>query len=156
MTTTDHSLGIRSAAARRGLTTDAYLAIVNAGLKWCRACQDWRPLADYKPSTSTRDGVRPTCIRPYTPKPHVPITHGRVTGYSRGCRCPECRQANTDSLNRRKAERCADPAAADRAGHGKTSTYLNYGCRCDPCKAAQSVTNRRNYQRRKQMTETAT
>jgi hypothetical protein len=151
--TTTVTPGMRSAAARRGLPPDAYLAIVNAGFKWCRSCQDWRPLTDYKPSTSTTDGVRPLCIRHYKGRPPVPIKHGSVTGYRRGCRCPECRNANTASLNHRKAERSADPAAADRAGHGKTSTYLNYGCRCDPCKAAQSKSNRHYRQLRKQRRE---
>ncbi|MFF7190558.1 hypothetical protein ACFZAR_36310 [Streptomyces sp. NPDC008222] len=126
------------------------MAIKDAGFKWCRSCQEWRSLADYKPSTSTSDGVRPLCTRHYNPKPPVPIPHGRVTGYSRGCRCLECRKANTQSQNRRKAERSADPAAADRAGHGKTSTYGNYGCRCEPCKQAQSRTNKRQAELRKQ------
>lgn len=62
--------------------------------------------------------------------------HGTYRGYLTGCRCPECRMANT--ANKRKSRDTAkqDPARANRAGHGKANTYKNYGCRCAPCKAA--------------------
>lgn len=153
ITDTDYSPGVWAAATRRGLTPAQYTAIKEAGFKWCRSCKEWRPLTDYKPSTSTRDGVRPLCTRHYTPLQPVPITHGGVTGYNRGCRCPECRNANTAALKRWKAERAADPTAADRAGHGKPSTYGNYGCRCDLCKQAQSDANKRYTARRKQRQE---
>ncbi|MGV9891673.1 hypothetical protein [Streptomyces sp. NPDC003395] len=155
MTTKTASPGARAAAARRGLTLQAYLAIKDAGFKWCRSCQDWRPLTDYKPSTSTTDGVRPLCTRHYSHKDPTPIPHGRLVGYRRGCRCPECRETARLYQKKRNAERAADPAAADRAGHGKTSTYVNYGCRCAPCKAAQSASNRKYAQLRKQRQETS-
>lgn len=148
-TAVSYSPGIYSAAARRGITPAQYVAITDAGFKWCRTCEDWRPLTEYKPSTSTRDGVRPLCTRHYNPPDPVPITHG-ITGYRRKCRCAECRKANTNAQNRRKAARLADPTAADRAGHGKYTTYINYGCRCALCKQAQSEANRRNYERRMQ------
>ncbi|WP_461712195.1 hypothetical protein [Streptomyces sp. DSM 41013] len=150
--TTNYTPGVHAAAKQRGLAPAAYVAIRDAGFKWCRTCQDWRPLTEYKPSTGTRDGVRPLCIRHYTPRPDVPITHGRIVGYRRGCRCPECRAANTAAANRRKAERSKDPTAADRAGHGKATTYCNYGCRCTPCKEAQSKANKYYAAQRKQRT----
>jgi hypothetical protein len=34
--------------------------------------------------------------------------------------------------------------------HGAEATYFNYGCRCDPCKAAHSAAERVRYQRRKE------
>ncbi|MGW7636053.1 hypothetical protein [Streptomyces decoyicus] len=34
------------------------------------------------------------------------------------------------------ARRHCDPAQADRAGHGKVSTYNNYACRCTRCREA--------------------
>ncbi|MFB7738273.1 hypothetical protein ACFC08_28570 [Streptomyces sp. NPDC056112] len=147
-TATDYPPGIKSAATRLNITPAEYLAKKNAGLKWCRACNDWQPLTDYKPSTSTRDGVRPLCTRHYNPRQPVPIPHGRIGGYRRGCRCPQCRQANTAAVTRSKAKRAKDPTAADRAGHGKATTYGNYGCRCAPCKAAQSRRNAFYFQRR--------
>jgi len=134
-TASRNAASIQAAAKRRGLTTDEYLAKLNAGLKWCRACQDWRPLNTYNPSTSTHDGVRPLCTRHYIPR--KPPSHG-YAGYQRGCRCNECRTAGTRYQARQRANRKADPSRADRAGHGKRSTYNNYACRCDACTAAQS------------------
>ncbi|MDX2986436.1 hypothetical protein [Streptomyces caniscabiei] len=129
--------GTKAAATRRGLTTAQYLAKKNAGLKWCRGCKEWRPLSDYKPSTSTRDRVRPLCTRHSTPRQPQPITHG-ANGYQRGCRCPECRAGHAAYQGLKRTERQADPTRADRAGHGKRSTYINYGCRCPDCRAAQA------------------
>lgn len=150
-----YSPGIHSAAARRGITPAQYVAITSAGFKWCRTCNDWRPLTEFKPSTSTSDRVRPLCTRHYNPADPVPITHG-ITGYRRGCRCADCRKANTAAQNRRKAARLADPSAADRAGHGKYTTYINYGCRCAPCKQAQSRSNKYYADLRKQRREERT
>jgi hypothetical protein len=133
--TAEHSAAIRAAATRLGLTPAEYMTKKDTGLKWCRACQEWRPLADYNPSTSTGDGVRPLCNRHRTPRP--PLKHG-VRGYQRGCRCTECRTSHARNQARIRAEREADPSRADRAGHGKRTTYNNYGCRCPECQAAQS------------------
>lgn len=152
-TTVFYSLGVVSAATRLGITPAQYVALKAAGCKWCRECQEWRPATDYKPSTSTPDGLRPLCTRHYSPRPEVPIRHGRLVGYRRGCRCALCRKANTDSQNRRKAVRSKDPAAADRAGHGKATTYSNYGCRCQPCKEAQSRSNKKYAELRKKRQE---
>lgn len=151
---TAYSTGASSAATRLGISHRAYTALRTAGFKWCRECKEWRPTTDYKPSTSTHDNLRPLCIRHYNPLPPVPITHG-ITGYRRGCRCRECRQANTAAQNRRKAARRNDPTAADRAGHGKATTYNNYGCRCQPCKEAGSRANKKYYELRKQRQERA-
>lgn len=144
---TSHSLGVRAAAARRGLTITEYLAKVNSGLKWCRTCAEWRPLADYKPSTSTHDGVLALCTRHYVPR--KPLSHG-YAGYQRGCRCADCNSGHTRYEARKRAERRADPARADRAGHGKATTYNNYGCRCPACKDAQSAKNAAYRQARKE------
>lgn len=133
----NYSPGVWAAAARRGLSPAEYIAVRDAGFKWCRSCQEWRLLSDYKPSTSTDDGVRPLCTRHYTPRQATPITHG-LSGYQRGCRCSECRAAHAREQVRIRAERRADPARADRAGHGKRTTYNNYGCRCPECKAVHS------------------
>ncbi|MFC8490681.1 hypothetical protein ACFUJU_07725 [Streptomyces sp. NPDC057235] len=63
--------------------------------------------------------------------------------------CAECRAAHSAHQRRRIAERAADPAAADRAGHGKATTYCNYGCRCPACAEANSRKCREARARRK-------
>lgn len=80
-------------------------------------------------------------------------THGLASTYrspAYKCRCAECREAHRQRFleeNARRAERLAhDPTLAE---HGKYSTFTNWGCRCDKCTAAQSVENRRQYERRK-------
>lgn len=58
--------------------------------------------------------------------------------YRLGCRCDECRAALTQMHRRWKERKKTDPTAADRAGHGKASTYSNYGCRCESCTRANT------------------
>ncbi len=41
-----------------------------------------------------RDAMRPASKKAVAPLPEV--EHGRLTTYSRGCRCPACRQAVRD------------------------------------------------------------
>lgn len=130
---------VRTAAQRRGLTPAAYTALKDAGFKWCRNCKEWRPLTDYKPSTSTRDGVRPLCTRHYTPRPEP--DHGLTRYRNYNCRCTTCRAANTAHANETRATRMARPNALDNVTHGKTSTYSNYGCRCQPCTKANSASS---------------
>ncbi|MFK0140660.1 hypothetical protein [Streptomyces murinus] len=76
--------------------------------------------------------------------------HGDVNTYKSGCRCALCREANRIYQAAANARRYADPAGADRAGHGKRSTYVNWGCRCPLCSAASSNTQRAQRQRRKE------
>ena len=80
----------------------------------------------------------------------IPINHGIKSSYSRGCRCDECRAANTkwqrESGNvRRYRGRCFDSrtvidgrlvALVEPERHGNRNTYNSYGCRCQPCSAA--------------------
>jgi hypothetical protein len=68
--------------------------------------------------------------------------HGHVNTYKNGCRCEACRTANSVYQAAGNVRRSADPALADRAGHGKPSTYVNYACRCDACRAAVSAVQR--------------
>jgi hypothetical protein len=60
--------------------------------------------------------------------------HGTPYCYSRGCRRQECTAANTARQAKLRRDRAADPSRADAAGHGKSSTYKNYGCRCGLCR----------------------
>lgn len=41
-----------------------------------------------------------------------------------------------------------DPSRADRAGHGKYTTYINHGCRCEPCCEDHAQYQREYRQRR--------
>ncbi|MER7813726.1 hypothetical protein ABZ714_30815 [Streptomyces sp. NPDC006798] len=82
-------------------------------------------------------------------RPRGTHDHGDHRRYAQGCRCGLCRAAHTAQNRVWRAQRAADPAAADRAGHGKASTYTNYLCRCDLCVAAHSALMAANHQARK-------
>jgi hypothetical protein len=66
--------------------------------------------------------------------------HGRRGTYIKGCRCEACNQANRDGANIGRYSRAGRTPPPD--SHGKATTYTNWHCRCDPCKAAQSQVNR--------------
>lgn len=71
-------------------------------------------------------------------RPRGEYDHGHPAKYAQGCRCDACRAANTARCARGRADSAADPTRADRAGHGKASTYANHRCRCGACKAANT------------------
>ena len=92
------------------------------------------------------------------------MKHGTASKYNHDrCRCDLCREAwNAHcraKFRRINAEARALREAAEAAGqvyvtarnvtHGKTGTYLTYGCRCDPCRAAHGA-YQRDWKRRKQ------
>lgn len=78
--------------------------------------------------------------------------HGRATTYKSGCRCTACREANRLYQAAANARRASDPRLADRAGHGRASTYINYACRCDACRVANKLRLRVQRERRKETT----
>lgn len=63
--------------------------------------------------------------------------HGTRYAYTRGCRCAECRTANTH-YHRDLRDARAGALAPDDPRHGHNSTYNNHRCRCEPCKAAHA------------------
>jgi DNA-binding CsgD family transcriptional regulator len=65
-------------------------------------------------------------------------THGTVNSYNNGCRCPDCRQANTVFCAGRRALRRSRVAEMPPEKHGTISGYENWGCRCDACSAAET------------------
>lgn len=71
-------------------------------------------------------------------RPRIERDHGDPRKYKQGCRCEKCQAANTAKYRTWRNEGRTEPARADRAGHGKASTYKNHGCRCDLCRAAHS------------------
>lgn len=66
-------------------------------------------------------------------------TEPSAAAYMRGCRTEECveayRKANTDAKNRRLDR---FQSGASKPDCGKASTYSNYDCRGEACKAAWS------------------
>ena len=72
-------------------------------------------------------------------RPPVDHGHGDHRTYAKGCRCAACRDANRIHHAELRATWKADPSSADRAGHGKPSTYKNHGCRCEKCTAANTA-----------------
>lgn len=83
-------------------------------------------------------GIKPTPKRGRG-LPRGEYRHGDARKYAQGCHCTECRAAHAERHQEQQRRRMSDPAAADRAGHGKASTYQNYACRCVPCTEANSA-----------------
>lgn len=77
--------------------------------------------------------------------------HGTTTMYHRGCRCDECRAAQSDAGKRFRERKAEWPVATP---HGTRNGYCNYGCRCDDCKAAQSEYKRIEYREKLAFRET--
>jgi hypothetical protein len=75
-------------------------------------------------------------------RPPVDHGHGDHRTYLKGCRCDNCREAMRINAAEKRAHYRGDQDRADRAGHGKYTTYRNYGCRCAPCKAANTEETR--------------
>ena len=82
-------------------------------------------------------------------RPTKDYGHGHPLTYAKGCRCAKCRAANAARWRARLASATADPARADRAGHGRPYTYKNHGCRCPACTAANSEKCREYRERRR-------
>lgn len=69
-----------------------------------------------------------------------PIPHGTLSGFKfHRCRCPECKEANRVARARAKVRLRADPIPED--AHGKRSTYVTRGCRCEACTAVAAPAN---------------
>lgn len=66
------------------------------------------------------------------------IPHGGSGGgYSNhGCRCQECKDANTRRVLARRRRRELETKNPDDPRHGTMSFYINAGCRCRVCKDA--------------------
>lgn len=75
------------------------------------------------------------------PGGQAPVEHGHgdYRAYNKGCRCDDCRDAQRRHRAELRAKWQADPSSADRAGHGKASTYRNCGCRCGECTEANRL-----------------
>lgn len=66
--------------------------------------------------------------------------HNASTYTNKGCRCDECRKANTErmrAVRKDRYERTRLFGLPDSVEHGR-SAYVNWGCRCDKCTASNS------------------
>ena len=79
--------------------------------------------------------------------------HGKVGGYSYGCRCERCRAVYSEYMRARleqnRKKRLKE--MQDNPHHPKHGTMAGYqyGCRCEDCKKANSELKKRDYAKRK-------
>lgn len=81
-------------------------------------------------------GIIPQKSKRRPGRPSANCGHGDHRAYQKGCRCDDCRNAYRLYAASLRAKWQDDPTSADRAGHGKASTYRNHGCRCTKCTEA--------------------
>ncbi|MGW1160430.1 hypothetical protein ACWD48_19860 [Streptomyces sp. NPDC002519] len=101
-------------------------------------------------------GLTPPKAKRRPGRPPVDHGHGDYRTYGKGCRCDDCREAQRQRCARLREDRAKDPARADRAGHGKASTYKNHGCRCVPCSKANTASVNAFRRQRRQLAALAT
>jgi len=79
------------------------------------------------------------------------VPHGTDNGYvHHGCRCPDCRAANTERCLAARDRRYGQMLRGEVAPrHGTISTYSNYGCRCERCRTANTEYYREYWSRRR-------
>jgi hypothetical protein len=109
-------------------TRRAMLAVADRA----RDADDCRQLLDMLGLTPPKPKRKPG-------RPSIDFGHGDPRTYAKGCRCDDCREAQRKRCAEQRARRAADPTSADRAGHGKASTYKNHGCRCPACSKANTA-----------------
>lgn len=62
------------------------------------------------------------------------VPHGTARGYTYGCRCEPCKEANRERYREAKRRRLSRPVPGHV--HGTWNGYSNYGCRCAECLTA--------------------
>ena len=72
------------------------------------------------------------------------------SGYTNwGCRCDVCSSAHADEMRQSYRSRVARGLPPDDPRHGTASGYINWGCRCDACRISKAETDRTRRARRK-------
>lgn len=61
---------IKNAAGRLGITAEAYLDLLEEGLKWCSACKAWHPRSQFQVDLHRGDGLTTTCKAVRNQRPH--------------------------------------------------------------------------------------
>lgn len=74
--------------------------------------------------------------------------HGTARSYRDGCRCTDCRVANTEDVAVRRKARTVKGLKHDDPRHGLATTYVNWGCRCERCSAAHADEMKRQVENR--------
>lgn len=62
--------------------------------------------------------------------------HGTYNFYIAGCRCEKCTTFWNEYCLLRRLHRTNRGLDADDPRHGTANGYINWGCRCDPCRVA--------------------
>lgn len=70
---------------------------------------------------------------------------GQVAKYDRGCRCDDCRSANTARHAQVVARMQARGLPPGDPRHGTYTAYTQWACRCERCLAAGAETNGKRY-----------
>jgi hypothetical protein len=78
----------------------------------------------------TQSGMRSVMLRNGMPirVPQPEPEHGTRARYQKGCKCDECKRSHADHQ--------ASLRGLEPPNHGTESGYINYACRCQPCKEA--------------------
>lgn len=98
-------LGVLKVAAKRvGLTLEEYQAKLDAGLKWCHHCDQWKPLESFGQDSSRGDGREARCSecrRTPDPKPRViPSRKGQHHTAEAREKMSQARRGNTNRQGR--------------------------------------------------------
>jgi DNA-binding CsgD family transcriptional regulator len=65
------------------------------------------------------------------------VEHGTFLSYQRGCTCEKCRAANNAEARKHRENRKYKEMPEEL--HGTENGYRNWGCLCEPCKAAGAL-----------------
>lgn len=71
--------------------------------------------------------------------------HGGPGAYNKGCRCSICIDAHRTRIQATRARLHTRPR--EEVPHGTRGGYSNWGCRCQPCRTANTVGNRDSQRR---------
>lgn len=78
-----------------------------------------------------------------------PTKHGTPSTYNRGCRCEECRANHYERMCKTFENIRGKGLPEGDKRHGTINGYINYSCRCEPCKGAGAAKNKAAHAARK-------
>lgn len=74
------------------------------------------------------------------------VQHARYAEHVRSdptCRCKRCRTRSVNTVKKYRQKRLG----TEPPEHGVISSYVYYGCRCDPCREVKNASDRARYRR---------